>query len=95
MTFPKDYPQRPPKMVFQTEMYHPNSKYYTGFKLGTDNSTLSIPEAGETAETTVKRYRNTGKVPRTQKRPYPVRNYYFLLGYIYVFDNGNSVLGGK
>lgn len=24
LTFPKDYPQRPPKMVFQTEMYHPN-----------------------------------------------------------------------
>ena len=59
-------------------------------------STLSIPEAGETAETPVKRYRNTGKVPiRTQKRPYPVRNYYFLLGYIHVFDKGNSVLGEK
>ena len=59
-------------------------------------NTLSIPEAGETAETPVKRYRNTGKVPiRTQKRPYPVRNYYFLVGYIHVFDKGNSVLGGK
>ena len=58
--------------------------------------TLSIPEAGETAETLVKRYRNTGKVPiRTQKRLYPVRNYYFLLGYIHVFDKGNSVLGEK
>ena len=57
---------------------------------------LSIPEAGETAETPVKRYRNTGRVPiRTQKRPYPVRNYYFLLGYIHVFDKGNSVLGGN
>ena len=58
--------------------------------------TLSIPEAGETAETPVKRYYNTGKVPiRTQKRPYPVRNYQFLLGYIHVFDKENSVLGGK
>ena len=64
--------------------------------LTTDRITLSIPEAGETAETPVKRYRNTGKVPiRTQKRPYPVRYYYFLLGYIHVFDKGNSVLGGK
>ena len=55
-----------------------------------------MPEAGETAETPVKRYRYTGKVPiRTQKRPYPVRNYFFLLGYIHVFDKGNRVLGGK
>ena len=58
--------------------------------------TLSIPEAGEMAETPVKRYCNTGKVPiRTRKRPYPVRNYYFLLGYIHVFDKGNSAFGGK
>ena len=58
--------------------------------------TLSIPEAGETAETPVKRYCNTGKVPiSTQKRPSPVRNYYFLVGYIHVFDKGNSAFGGK
>ena len=58
--------------------------------------TLSIPEGGETAETPVKRYCNTGKVLiRTQKRPYPVRNYYFLLGDIHVFDKGNSAFGGK
>ena len=58
--------------------------------------TLSIPEAGETVETPVKRYRNTGKVPiRTQKHPYPVRNYYFLLSYIHVFDKGNSEFGRK
>ena len=73
--------------------------YYFKFqvlKVSTNINTLSIPEAGETAETPVKRYRNTGKVPiRTQKCPYPVRNYYFLLGYIHVFDKGNSVLGGK
>ena len=36
--------------------------------------TLSIPEAGETAETPVKRYRNTGKVPiRTQNQDGCVR----------------------
>ena len=67
-------------------------------KIASENSnyTLSIPEAGETAETPVKRYCNSGKVPiRTQKRPYPVRNYYFLLGYIHVFDKGNSAFGGK
>ena len=59
-------------------------------------NTLSIPEAGEMAETPVKRYCNTGKVPiRTQKRPYLVRNYYFLLGYIHAFDKGNSAFGGK
>ena len=58
--------------------------------------TLSIPEAGETAETPVKRYCNTGKVPiRTQKHLYLVRNYYFLLGYIHVFDKRNSAFGGK
>ena len=58
--------------------------------------TLSIPEAGETAETPVKRYCNIGKVPiRTQKRPYPVRNNYFLLGYIHVFYKGNNAFGGK
>ena len=34
-----------------------------------DRCTLSIPEAGETAETPVKRYCNTGKVPiRTQNQ---------------------------
>ena len=60
------------------------------------DSTLSIPEVGETAETPVKRNCNTGKVPiRTQKRPFPVRNYYFLLDYIHVFDKGNSAFGGK
>ena len=26
LTFPKEYPQKPPKMVFQTDMFHPNSK---------------------------------------------------------------------
>ena len=59
-------------------------------------NTLPIPEAGETAETLVKRYCNKGKVPiRTQKRTYPVRIYYFLLGYIHVFDKGNSAFCGK
>ena len=44
------------------------------FALTDSYITLSIPEAGETAETPVKRYCNTGKVPiRTQKRPYPVK----------------------
>lgn len=26
LTFPHDFPQMPPKMVFKTEMFHPNSK---------------------------------------------------------------------
>ena len=25
LTFPEDFPQMPPKMVFKTEMFHPNS----------------------------------------------------------------------
>lgn len=25
LTFPNDFPQMPPKMVFKTEMFHPNS----------------------------------------------------------------------
>lgn len=27
LTFPKDYPLRPPKMKFITEIWHPNGKY--------------------------------------------------------------------
>lgn len=27
LTFPKDYPLRPPKMKFITDIWHPNGKY--------------------------------------------------------------------
>jgi len=27
LSFPDDFPYQPPKMVFLTEMYHPNSTY--------------------------------------------------------------------
>lgn len=27
LTFPREYPQKPPKMQFISEMWHPNSKY--------------------------------------------------------------------
>ena len=31
MLFPKEYPHRPPKMKFVSEMWHPNSKYLSLF----------------------------------------------------------------
>jgi len=27
LTFPREYPQKPPKMQFVSDMWHPNSKY--------------------------------------------------------------------
>ena len=58
--------------------------------------TLSIPEAGETAETPVKRYCNTSKVPiRTVDASIPGKKLFFLLGYLHVFDKGISAIGGK
>lgn len=33
LTFPKDYPLRPPKMKFITEIWHPNGKGYTFFNI--------------------------------------------------------------
>ena len=61
--------------------------------------TLSIPEAGETTETPVKRPCYTGKVPirvenKRWMRSHRVRHYFFLLGYINVFDKENSAIGG-
>ena len=51
---------------FPTKLY--KSSRLQGYNLS-PLITLSIPEAGETAETPVKRYRNTGKVPiRTQNQ---------------------------
>jgi len=27
LTFPEDFPNMPPKMIFKSEMFHPNSKF--------------------------------------------------------------------
>ena len=31
LTFPKEYPQRPPKMKFVTDIWHPNGMYVCVF----------------------------------------------------------------
>lgn len=40
LTFPKDYPLRPPKMKFITDIWHPNGKYTCNTMLETSHYKL-------------------------------------------------------
>ena len=47
LIFPKEYPQKPPKMTFISEMWHPNGRVYTSMFCGLLSFCFTVEKNGD------------------------------------------------